>query len=371
MPESSLARSSESDQQYRFLNGRVVVSRQFILENCYAKASDVCVLTSSIVEGMGNRYSDLDVYVICQERPRVKEIEIEKHHRVLLDDRRIVAADSRSSIGDEEEVFLIHTALPGSEVKVDVEFRTWEEVDGIRSEFEEIFRYAVQNLELLTRVLTDREASFLHRLGRGVPIYNAQAFERLRSQIDPSKLAYLCYRWIASDFSVLLDLAGAYHNGEFDRCVDLCRGNVLREMQAFLHLHGVTNPDPKWMLFYLHRVLEEDGDLKKRFFDFYYLLETGSETLDRRYCRRSLEFVDELHMRSRPLLNANPLVPSGAQAVKILARRYAGEGREDRFATLERMYRSRVYEEPGFSSRWLLDSAEKPLSGRGRRPRAG
>src|SRR5678816_1738630 len=93
------------------------------------------------------------------------------------------------------------------------------------------------------------------------------------------------------------------------------------QMHAYLHLHGVTNTDPKWMLFYLQDFVERDPRLCGAFFKLYYLEGTGTPAGRRQYVFRSINFVDELFRRSRALLRARPDIPSGESGLARLKAR--------------------------------------------------
>ncbi|HEX3850064.1 MAG TPA: aspartate aminotransferase family protein, partial [Polyangiaceae bacterium] len=81
--ESLEARVAEPARVHSLLNDTVHVSHSFVLENCYAKPSDTVVLASSLIEGMGNKYSDLDAYVFCERLLHPSEVRRLDHHRVL------------------------------------------------------------------------------------------------------------------------------------------------------------------------------------------------------------------------------------------------------------------------------------------------
>lgn len=43
---------------------------------------DGVVIAGTIVEGIGNHLSDFDVYVLCEERPKLQNINPKRHHWV-------------------------------------------------------------------------------------------------------------------------------------------------------------------------------------------------------------------------------------------------------------------------------------------------
>src|ERR1700743_3329478 len=198
----------EDHKSLPVLDGQLQVDTSFVLDNCYAAEGDAVIMAGSLVEGMGNRYSDLDVYVFCESPKLSSAVNLDGHYRVISNARKIV----RDRDGDCE-VMLVHTVLPQSGVKVDVEFKTYRELAQLQVRVDEIFAYARQNLVLLSQRLSFREESLMHRLFTGTVLLGAQKLEDFRSGFSKAKYCYLAYRWSASDFSVLLDLMGSWAQG--------------------------------------------------------------------------------------------------------------------------------------------------------------
>ncbi|MET0106404.1 MAG: hypothetical protein ABW072_14870 [Sedimenticola sp.] len=337
------------------LDGSVTVSHDFILENAYAGDDDVVIAASSLVEGIGNKYSDLDIYVIKKALPKASEIDLERHHRVITADREIVSSDNLDQVS-EQDVLVIHTVIPGTNIKVDVEFKTFAYFDRLAARVDELFNYAANNLEMLSKVLTDRDNSIFHRLLNAVVIKNEADYQQLNKKFNPDQYCYLAYRWLASDFSVLLDIFGAASRQEWDRCIEISRINILHEMQAYIHLLGCTNIDPKWMLTYLDKLQgKQHGNIRENFYRLFYLqgvaYDSGRSKQD--YMLECLDFCDELFHLSRTQLLRNPCYPSGKEAIAKLQSRFK---LSDVFTyeVMEYQYRAKVYESSYTPTReWL------------------
>jgi predicted nucleotidyltransferase len=304
--------SSKAEKTLRLERVALSLDVQYILEHAYVRPGDVVFVSGTLVEGIGNKFSDIDVYVITDAYRSSRTIDLGKHHRVLSRERDIIRPDT-----PEKEVFLIQTVVPGTSIKVDVEYKTLSELEALFGRIHEIFLYATRNLKLLTKRLSDLEEVLIHRLFHAFVLQNHERFAELVSKVSEDEFLYLAYRWIATDFNILLDLAGAWHAGELDRAVELARENVIIQTSAFLRLRGVTNLRRKWLLTYFDR-LEDDRVYREAFLDLLYLRGVSDDRRKAEYVLKTFDFVDELQSRSRPYLERLGRVPSGDAALSLL-----------------------------------------------------
>jgi hypothetical protein len=328
------------------LDNEYKIPYSFFMEHSYASENDIVIVGGTLIEGIGNSYSDIDVYVITDRFRRKSDIDICKHHRVLTHDRSIIRSDS-----EEHQIFLIQSILPGSHIKVDFEYRTYDEIENLFLRVDEIFEYATRNLILLTKQITDREECFIHRIFNCVPIYNTDGFSGLLKKVDIAKYSYLAYRWVASDFSVLMDIIGAWTKNELDRAVELARNNLIMQMMSCLHICGVTNTDPKWLLTYLYKNPYISIDIRERFMALYYFKDVDDELSKKNYVKLSLDLVDDIYRKSVPFLEKNELYPSGEQALSLLSKDLENYAEIDEFKSAEYAYRARAYGRDGMPTR--------------------
>jgi hypothetical protein len=315
----------------------LTVDPQFILRNCYAKDGDIVVVAGTLVEGIGNYRSDIDVYVIAEDYPRSSTIDLSQHHRVLSTERDIV----RSGMTDRD-VLLIHTVVPGTSVKVDVEFKRISDLKDLFAKIKEVFNYASKNLILLTKRLNERDEILVHRLLNCIPLQGETQLKRLLTGISRDEYLYIAYRWVASDFAILLDLAGAWEANELDRAVEFARENVIVQTSGYLRLRGITNLRRKWLMTYLEQ-LPDSRELLEEFRRLMYLRGTEDEDGKRSYVLNSLDYVDELYVASLPWLARLPGVPSGQQGIAILSRDREENGGRNDYSDWEYEYRAKAY----------------------------
>jgi hypothetical protein len=354
---------SFTENVVQLLDGELAVDVQSIKDQCYLNPDDIVIVGGTLVEGIGNRYSDIDVYVITRELREGAAVDLSRHHRVISTNREII----RSST-DCRRVLLIHTLIPGSHVKIDVEFKTFDELTALFARVRQIYEYACENLILLTMQLSERERLFINRMFKCIAIQNEDAFSTLLAGISRAQACYLEYRWVASDFRFILDLMGAWNRGEIDRAVDIARENVFLQTAGLLHLTGLIKVGRKWLPYYFQECKHVHDDLKKQFTDLFYLRSTETLEGKQRYVETSLDFVDDIFAASRPLLEANPAFPSGAEALRRLGRdgaAYVGNTGQT-YAEMEFAYRARAYGIQGQPTKTLLGryAAGAPLAQR-------
>lgn len=333
---------------YPLLGGRINLPRQFIVDNAYLRDDDAAFVGGSLIEGIGNSYSDVDVHVVTESLLLEQDIDPTLHYRVLSPDRTILTGRT-----PQAEVFLIHTVVPGSDVKVDIEYRTLNDVERLAKTVRETFDYATRSLVLLTKYLPARDMAFIHRLFHSQTLAGESVLARLRDEIGEARFRYLMYRWKASDYSVLLDILGAWEDGDWIRCVDMARENMVTQFQAFTHLMGNTNYHRKWILSYARR-LSCDLPLLDRYIS---LLTAGSgSTADeqRAFILATIDFVDELFNASSVLLQGNASYPCGTSACAAIDRYVHSEAAD--YSEREVAYRKKAYGVRGVPTREWFQS---------------
>lgn len=337
------SKDEERGQVYSLLNGTVSLSSDFILDNAYLRDGDAAFVGGSLIEGIGNAMSDVDVHVVTDDLRRERDIALDMHYRTLSKDRSILTGTAPMA-----EVFLIHTVVPSTHIKVDIEYRSKVEMDSLVSQVRGTFDYATQSLVLLTKYMSARDMAFVHRLFNSHGLSGNAYLDDLRERIGLKAFLYLMYRWKASDFSVLLDIVGAWNEGEWARCADLARENMVTQFHAYTHLCGNTNYHRKWIVRYGARA-GVDAGLYERYLHLL-LASCGREAGETKaYILATIDFIDELFEASRLLLEAEPIFPSGARAKERISTFFRHETEE--YSDMEMQYRLRVYEPTGKATR--------------------
>lgn len=333
----------------KFASAGIEVRISDILEMCRPLPDDVVFIAGSLVEGMGNQYSDLDVYVLTNRRRPAAAFNVSSFHRVLSPDR------VKLEEGSCDEVFLIHTLVPETRAKIDIEFTQFDELDRLFAEVSALFEYAVESLSLLSKRMPHRNEMLLHRICTGVPIFNPSEFAKIVASAPRKKFEYLGYRWSASDFSIMLDLVGALRSGDGIRALDIARENLALHMHGLLHLLGSTNTKRKWLTRYLQESPDITQEVHERFRDLF-IFQGACANNPNKYINETLDLIDDIEDRCRFLLEKESEFPSGELAVKKLKDLLlASHELPEAYAEFEFEYRAKAYRKSSGPTRRFLD----------------
>lgn len=248
------------------------------------KPDDIVIASGTLVEGIGNEYSDIDIYVITDKLRHSRDIDISNFYRVISPEKEIIQK------GDEKDILLVHLPVEKTGVKIDVEFKTFDDVESITNLLINNYNYAISNHILLTKQMSERQMSFMHRIHNSICLFNQKGLEEIKRKIPTSMLSYYLYRLNASDFADLLDITGAWRKNEIERCFDLARENLIKQMLAYTFLSGNTDYKRKWLLTRMKQIGIND-DLYQRFTILFLRTKLMS---DKNYIIETLRMVDEI-----------------------------------------------------------------------------
>lgn len=327
----------ESGVGISVLGGTVTVPVDLILDCCKSMPSASVIAAGSLIEGLGNSFSDIDVYAFCENLPEVANVCMLDHHRVI-DVNREVATESKSG-----KVRLIHTVVPHTGIKIDVEFREWREITALLESLDAIYSYSIANPVLLSKMMTYREKQLLNRLFNCVVLSGADGLVRIDLVRARSRFLYLNYRWHASDFSDLLDLMGAWQALDIERAVDLARDNMAKQALSLIALSGQTNCSRKWLVNLLDRLPSDLDRLAARVRSL--LLMPGCDSADgrRRYVTGTLDLCDEIFAMTPQLMARYSDWPKPEEALEKLDSNLTKMDHTTAYARLEHSYRTKPY----------------------------
>ena len=335
---NSVAQGNEglpASDDISLLGGRVMLKPDFIIDNAYLQADDAVFVGGSLIEGIGNINSDVDVYVVTRRLRRVREIIALRHFRVFDPDRAILT-DAKPN----GEVFLIHTVIPGERIKVDIEYRTWGEVEAMADFIRDLFDYACTSLISLTKSMNTRQMALIHRLFNSRALAGDEKLSALRDRIGITRFKYLMYRWKSADYSVLLDMQGAWDDGDWIRCGDMARENMVTQFHAYTHLCGNTSYNRKWIVTYAKR-LDVDPSLYSRYLSLLTAAIGQTAEEQRSFILATLDFVDDIFRACSKIIDAEPSYPSGPAALSAIDTYFqleAGDYSENEVAYCKKPY---------------------------------
>lgn len=179
---------------------------------------EILYATGSLVEGLGNHRSDVDVYLVSD--------------RDLAD---------RCTVGS----III---LPLSSCTIDIEVVSSRRIDDLIRRLSQYPPEGQRDPRRSALAFSPGELKLLHNLVIGIPInVGNDSFQALRSRIDPRAISRCLFDYNAVLIDVLhTDILGLLESGDFYSARSLI-GNFLFSLAgAFLAVLGNTNPAEKW-----------------------------------------------------------------------------------------------------------------------------
>jgi predicted nucleotidyltransferase len=222
-----------NEQTHDFLQRTGLNAGQLLaLERLPQDSSDLCIfLSGSLVEGLGNNTSDIDLYVIGEARP------------------------SGPLVIRKKNAFCISKHVYG-ERRVDVEF--WS------------LAGATELADKLDHIVVDRDldafeceaVDFMHRLKVGLPLSAQKTFEHWKTRFNfPKLLQYQKARARLNLEDMLEDVAGMLARPDLESAFIRSR-DLLDEMVIYsLRSLGESNPKMKWRMRLLQKY--QDADLAR------------------------------------------------------------------------------------------------------------
>lgn len=234
-----------------------------LLEVISPEEKDIVYLSGSLIEGYGNKYSDLDVFII-------------KHD--------ISNIDSQFRYED----FKIKLIYKGNS-KLDFEYHEYSKVFNL-IDFANSFD--PDNLDSLENLSVDR-IEFLHRFLVSIPIFNSEDYEIHKNNINKKNLYNaLKYHRRRSFNAHLMDCHGMLENNDIDTAVFWSKQTLCDAIDVYLAAKGDTNTSQKWRLKRLERLDGVNSDLYIKFSEL--LNFCGRNENKRSYIESVLEFSHHL-----------------------------------------------------------------------------
>lgn len=224
-------RRGSSLRRFRNLPAGLTTSDILSLERLGGKRRAVVYLAGSVIEGYGNPWSDIDVFVLGGLRPAGPDVK------------------------------------PGGVNVVSLHFR-----EGRRFDFEYWSPRQVRDIarrlrairlgitrEIPRTTFTYIEECFLHRLRTGFPIMDIDGFRRWQATLDFAKFSgYQTQETVRHIDAMHEDVCGMLEAGHVETAVFSAREMVGEAADAYCHARGETDPVKKWRLVHLDRLPRGD-----------------------------------------------------------------------------------------------------------------
>lgn len=332
--------------QINLLNGRVRLDPADLLQQRRTESHDVVVLSGTLLEGIGNLYSDLDLYVIGEHLP---------HKGPDTPSTQVVREDGRVRRINE-------TLESAGNIVLDIQYYTFRELATLARSLNELYAESKRSTRIFRKTLHPDDEDLIHKLLTGTLLQDGTGHFNARETFDAGKFCFLKYRNEVGGYAEFRDLAGSWTDGDLDSCLYNMRSYLISQVSGMMFLAGNTNPRPKWFVRRLGSLSEEYVELRERIMTWL----QGARYTDlqkREAVETACDLIDATYALTRAILGTNPLYFSVDEALRLTENEFAERAMHDRemseeFQLLRRMFSSSA--SPLFAQ---IDGQPRTLSG--------
>jgi hypothetical protein len=308
------------------LQGRVSVDPYELLSRSRALDEDVVVLSGTLLEGYGNLYSDLDLYVIGNELPSKGP-----NTPITL------------VIREDGCVRRINETLEDSaNILLDVQYYTFGELETIARSLRTLYHESRQGTQIYRKTLHHEDEDLIHKLLTGSVLQDGTGRFDARATFDAGAFCFLKYRNEVGGYAEFRDIVGSWTAGDLDTCLYNTRGYLVAQVSGMMFLAGNTNPRPKWFVRRLASLPVEYLDLRAGVMSW---MQNAQRTLSQK--REALEaacdLIDLTYRHARALLATNPRYFSAQEALALTEREFADRPIRDNDTVVEWELRRRMF----------------------------
>ncbi|MBD9490496.1 hypothetical protein [Ensifer sp. ENS11] len=328
---------SISPTTYSFLNGQLQISRDEILRRCGPAHGDIVILSGTLVEGIGNKHSDIDVYVICDKLPPVRHTG--EHSFFVEQDGGL-------------RTFVDYIREDG--FAFDVEYYTRSEVEAMKEGVFDLYRLARERTKTLRKKLPPSHEDALHKMQVGIAVTGGTEFAQLFSAEFWKQLSFVQYRNRTGGYPEFKDVMGTWGSGDLDTSLLVCTMFLMDQAAGLCHLAGSTNAKPKWVLQNLKNLPEPLRPLGQEIISWYGA--AGASLEDRKAAVLSAcELIAKIYAADTALLNSDTRVfYSAEEALRLTQEELLREPFHDPQTILEFEFRRLLFNSGNRSLRDFL-----------------
>lgn len=288
------------------LQGRVAIDPYDLLGRSRATEDDVVVLSGTLLEGFGNLYSDLDLYVIGNELPT-----------------KGPEPPTKLVVREDGCVRRINETLEDSaNILLDVQYYTFRELDTLARSLLALYRECRQNTQIYRKTLHHEDEDLIHKLLTGTVLHDGTGRFNARDTFDPGMFCFLKYRNEVGGYAEFRDLVGSWTAGDLDTCLYNSQGYLISQVSGMMFLAGNTNPRPKWFVRRLSVLPDEYRDIREGVISWM----QGAHRTERQKrdaIESACDLIDTTYRHVRKLLATNPRYFSVEEALRLTEQEFA------------------------------------------------
>jgi hypothetical protein len=301
------------------------VDPDLVLSKLSPQEDSVVILSGTLIEGIGNSHSDLDVYGFAPHLPDAG------------------AARHNFSVVEEDKLGQFYDYIDDSGLGFDVEFYTYLELSEIIGSMDQLYARAKASTKLLRAQLPHEEEDLIHKLLVGQILKGDRAhlsvdFENLRD-----RFCFLKYRNLVGGFPEFKDVRGAFTSGDCDTALFTMRNYVSNQALGMTCLIGDSNPKVRWLSRKLKRLPPPLRDLGEDVIAWHFA-GAPTDAAKRALIIDGAVLVDRIFDAMRPYIGTRPAYYDLKTALALTEREFMAETFHDHQTMEEFEFRRRQFD---------------------------
>ncbi len=289
----------------------ITISNSEILRRAKCPPDSTVVVSGTLLEGIGNAHSDIDVYVFAEARP--DPAAFTSHNFSIM------AADG---------VHQIYDYIDDRGLGFDVEYYSYQDAQAVADELDRLYQRARLSTKIFRPTLSLAAEDLIHKVSIGKVISGDLSRLPLDFQALKYQFCFLKYRNLTGGYPEFKDLRGAVGIGDLDTALSIARDYVTNHANALSFLAGNSNPKKKWV----SRKLKALPDaLRGLGIDIIDWLHADASTERRRLdlILAGLQLIERIFVETRALLDSRPQYYSLSDALRLTEEEYNREQIKD------------------------------------------
>jgi hypothetical protein len=287
------------------------LSETDVLSRISANPNDIIIVSGTLVEGIGNAHSDIDVYVFGEAKPTRSQLNT---HNFVREENGAIRS--------------FYDYIDNEGLGLDVEYFSLSELDGILARMHDLYERARSRTKYFFPSLSWAEDDLIHKLLVGTPVQGQEEFATILRKLDRDKYLFLKYRNKTGSYPEFKDVMGAWFSDDLDTCLFNMREYVIAQTMGFVHLNGITNWKQKWFTQNIKRVRPEHRALTDQVWAWL-TQEQQTVPAKQQAIHEACGLLDNLYAASRALLASNPAAYDVDEAIELTRKELAAEPIQD------------------------------------------
>lgn len=268
---------------------------------------NACVfLSGTLVEGIGNIQSDIDVYVFADHLPKAETI----------GGRSFVRAS-------EHGVEMMFDNIDQYGLSVDVEYFTYDQMRSMLARLNGLYAQAKRSSKIFRTEFGFYDEDLIHKVATGIHVSGPPLPADIDIAKARSELCFLKYRNLTGGYPEFKDIRGTFLAEDYVTGLFMTRTYVFDHAMALTFAAGDSNTKTKWLAKKLGRLPQQSSQLGGRILAW--LTGPGPNADLRQWMIDGVDLVDDIWSDIRRYIDVNPSFNTSREALVLTEAEYQAE----------------------------------------------